>query len=163
MNEKITKGDFIQEAPREMIIVTNGSASIISNNQESLAIRNEILVDNALSMTVKGSWNGKKDGAVHMLMGKITMFDYEFDSNSNYPLIFKMTHNGYEYQGGVGRVKDLQTGEIYIFVTQREVVNKYAEEFYDRSSCEKECCELLVKGQIKQGVTIEECVRALCK
>jgi len=163
MTEKITKGDFIQEAPREMIIVSNGSASIISNNQESLVIRNEFLVDNSLSMTVKGSWNGKKDGAVHMLMGKITMFDYEFDSNSNYPLIFKMTHNGYEYQRGVGRVKDLQTGEIYIFVTQRGAVNEYGEEFFDRSSCEKECCELLVKGQVKQGVTIEECVRALCK
>ena len=163
MTEKITKGDFIQEAPREMIIVSNGSASIISNNQESLVVRNEFLVDNSLSMIAKGSWNGKKEGAVHMLMGKITMFDYDFDSNSNYPLIFKITHNGYEYQRGVGRVKDLQSGEIYIFVTQRGTVNEYGEEFFDRSSCEKECCELLMKGQVKQGVTIEECVRALCK
>ena len=70
----------------------------------------------------------------------------------------------YDYLHRLGfSVKDLQTGEIYIFVTQRGTVNEYGEEFIDRSSCEKECCELLVKGQVKQGVTIEECVRALCK
>jgi hypothetical protein len=163
MTEKDSKGDFIQEAPREMIIVSNGFASIISNDQDSFVIGNEFLVDNSMNMTVKGSWNGKKDGAVHMLMGKITMFDYEFDSNGSYPLIFKMTHDGYEYQSGEGRVKDLQTGETYVLISQAGAMSEYKGYLVDRSSCEKECCELLLKGQMKQGVSIEECMRTLCK
>ena len=96
-------------------------------------------------------------------MGKITMFDYEFDSNNNYPLIFKMTPDGYEYQGGAGRVKDLQTGEIYVLIAQGKTMSEYDGKFVNRLACERECCELLIKGQIKQGITIEECAEALCK
>jgi len=163
MTERNAKGHFIQEAPREMIIVANGFARITTKDQQPLVIGGEFLVDNSLNTTVKGSWNGKKDGALHMLMGKITMFDYEFDSNSSYPLIFKMKRDGYEYQGGAGRVKDLQTGEIYVLVAQERATNVYGVEFFERLSCERECCELLVNGQIKQGVTIDECVKAVCR
>jgi hypothetical protein len=165
MSLKNVKGDFFQEAPREMIIVSNGFASVITKDQESLVIGKEFLVDNSLNMAMKGNWNGKKNGAVHMLMGKITIFDYEFDSNSNYPLVFKITGDGYEYLGGVGRVKDLQTGEIYVLVAQEKAINEneYEGEFFDRHACERECCELLLRGQIKEGVTIKECVKALCK
>lgn len=161
--EKSVKGDFIQEAPREMIIVSNGFAKITTKDQLSLTVRGEFLVNNLLNMTVRGSWDGKKDGAVHMLMGKLSMFDYEFDSSSSHPLIFRMTRDGYEYQGGAGRVKDLQSGEVYVLVAQGKFLNEFEGAFFDRVACEKECCELLVKGQIKQGVTIEECVKALCK
>jgi hypothetical protein len=161
--EKSVKGDFIQEAPREMIIVSNGIAKISTTDKLSLTVRGEFLVNNLLDMTVRGNWDGKKNGAVHMLMGKLSMFDYEFDSNSSYPLIFRMTHNGYEYQAGAGRVKDLQSGEVYILVAQEKVLNEFEGTFFDRVACEKECCELLLKGQIKQGVTIEECAKALCK
>ena len=163
MTEKNAKKDFIQEAPGEMIIVSNGLARLYTKDQHTLVIGGEFLVDNSLKITVKGSWNGKKNGAVHMLMGKITMFDYEFDSNSKYPFIFKMTDDGYEYQGGAGRVKDLQTGEVYVLLAQGRAMDEFEGKFFDRLSCEKECCELLLKEQIKQGITIEECVRALCK
>jgi hypothetical protein len=161
--EKRTKGDFIQEAPREMIIVSNGIARIATTEQLSLIVRGEFLVNNLLNMTIKGNWDGKKDGAVHMLMGKLSMFDYEFDSDSNYPLIFRMTHDGYEYQAGAGRVKDLQSGEVYILVPQGKSLNKFDGTLFDTASCEKECCELLLKGQIKQGLTIGECAKTLCK
>ncbi len=163
MTEKNAKKDFIQEAPREMIIVSNGHARLHSKDQHTLVIGGEFLVDNSLKMTVEGSWNGKKNGALHMLMGKITMFDYEFDSNSKYPFIFKITDDGYEYQGGSGRVKDLQTGEVYILLAQGRAINEFEGNFFQRLSCEKECCELLLKQQIKHGLTIEDCVRALCK
>jgi hypothetical protein len=162
MSGKNVKGDFFQEAPREMIIVSNGFANIITKEQLSLIIGGEFLVDTSLNMIMKGSWNGEKVGAVHMLMGKINMFDYEFDSNSNYPLIFKMTHDGYEYQSGEGRVKDLQTGETYVLISQERNITDEGY-FPNNLSCEKECCELLMSGQIKHGVTLEECVRALCK
>ena len=161
--EKNVRGDFIQEAQRDMIIVSNALAKIITKDEMALTVGGEFLVDNLMNMTVKGSWNGKKDGAVHMLMGKITMFDYEFDSSSNYPLIFKMTPDGYEYQEGAGRIKDLQTGEIYILVSQGKATKEYFGKFVNRLACERECCELLIKGQIKQGITIDECSEALCK
>jgi len=157
------KGLFIQEAPREMIIVSNGFAKIIMKDQLPLNIGREFLLDNQLNLTMKGNWDGKKEGAVHMLMGKITIYGYEFDSNSNYPLIFKMTRDGYVYQDGAGRVRDLKTGEIYVLVALREDTDKCKIDLIDRLVCEKECCELLIKGQIKQGVTIEECVNHLCK
>jgi hypothetical protein len=157
------KGNFIQESPREMIIVSNGFAKILTKEQLPLDISGEFFVDNLLNLTVKGSWDGKKEGAVHMLMGRITMFDYEFVSNSNYPLIFQITRDGYVYQDGTGRVKDLKTGEVYILVAIREGMEKYQGGLIDRVACEKECCELLIKGQVKQGVTIEECVKAMCK
>jgi hypothetical protein len=41
-------------------------------------------------------------------------------------------------------------------------MEKYQGGLIDRVACEKECCELLIKGQVKQGVTIEECVKAMC-
>jgi hypothetical protein len=157
------KGNFIQESPKEMIIVSNGFAKILTKDQLPLNIGGEFFVDSLLNLTVKGRWDGKKEGAVHMLMGRITMFDYEFVSNSNYPLIFKMTRDGYVYQDGAGRIKDLKTGEVYILVDIREDMEIYQGGLIDRLACERECCELLIKGQVKQGVTIEGCVKAMCK
>lgn len=153
------RGTFIQEAPREMIIVSNGVAKIITQDQLLLNISGEFLVDNLLNLTVRGNWDGKKEGALHMLLGKINMFDYEFISNSNHPLIFRMTRDGYVYQDGTGRIRDLITGEVYVLIA----TDKCKIDLIDRLVCEKECCELLIKGQIKQGITIEECVNHLCK
>jgi hypothetical protein len=61
-----------------------------------------------------GSWDGKKSGAIHRLLGKIKMFDYEFDSNTDDPLVFKVTGSGYLYLSGTGSVKDLKTGKTYL-------------------------------------------------
>jgi hypothetical protein len=157
------KGPFIQEAPGEMIIVSNGFAKIITQDQSLINIGGEFLVDNLLNLRVRGNWDGKKEGALHMLLGKITMFDYEFISNSNYPFIFRMTRDGYVYQNGTGRIRDLITGEVYVLIPQREDTDKCNIDLIDRLVYEKECCELLIKGQIKQGITIEECVNHLCK
>lgn len=56
-------------------------------------------------------WDGKKEGAVHTILGKLTMFDYAFDSNETAPLKFKITKDGYVYLEGKGTVTDLKTGE----------------------------------------------------
>lgn len=57
-----------------------------------------------------GIWDGKKDGAIHTILGKLTMFDYEFLSEEKTPLKFKITKAGYVYLEGKGTVKDLKTG-----------------------------------------------------
>ena len=57
-----------------------------------------------------GIWDGKKDGAIHTILGKLTMFDYEFVSEEKAPLKFKITKDSYVYLEGEGTVKDLKTG-----------------------------------------------------
>ena len=57
---------------------------------------------------------GKKEGAVHTIIGNLTMFDYEFDSNEKSPLKFKITKDGYVYQEGKGTVKDLKSGKKHV-------------------------------------------------
>jgi hypothetical protein len=58
-------------------------------------------------------WDGKKEGAVHTIVGTLTMFDYVFDSMQTVPLKFKVTKNGYLYLEGEGTVTDLKTGKKY--------------------------------------------------
>jgi len=57
-------------------------------------------------------WDGKKNGAIHTILGKVTMYDYEFVSDEKAPLTFKLTKDGYVYFEGKGTVKDLNTGQI---------------------------------------------------
>jgi hypothetical protein len=33
----------------------------------------------------------------------------------------------------------------------------------DKRSCEKDCSEMFKKGQLKQGLAVEDCIKALCK
>jgi len=60
---------------------------------------------------LKGIWDGDKDGAIHTIVGNLTMYDYEFSSDDKVPLVFKLTKDGYVYLEGKGTVKDLKTGE----------------------------------------------------
>jgi len=70
-------------------------------------------VDKCLN-PIDGIWDGKKEGAVHTILGKLTMFDYEFDSDEQAPLRFRATKDGYVYLNGKGRVRDLKTGETHV-------------------------------------------------
>lgn len=74
----------------------------------------EFLVDKSLNPFI-GIWDGKKEGAVHTIKGKLTMFEYEFDSDGNSPLKFKITKDGYVYLEGKGTVIDLKVGKKYTF------------------------------------------------
>jgi hypothetical protein len=60
-------------------------------------------------------WFGKKEGATHILKGNVVLFDYEFNSNKDNPLTFKITKNGYVYVKGSGTVKDLKANKTYTF------------------------------------------------
>lgn len=74
----------------------------------------KFLVDKCLN-PLDGIWDGKKDGAIHRIIGTLKMFDYEFQSDETSPLVFKLTKNGYLYLEGKGTVADLRTGEKHIF------------------------------------------------
>ena len=62
-----------------------------------------------------GIWDGKKEGAIHTIIGNLTMFEYEFQSDEASPLVFRLTKNGYEYVEGKGVVIDLTTEKRYTF------------------------------------------------
>jgi ankyrin repeat protein len=74
----------------------------------------KFLVDKCLN-PLSGIWDGKKDGAIHTITGRIRMFDYEFQSDDVTPLMFKLTKKGYLYVEGKGTVTDLKTGLKYTF------------------------------------------------
>ncbi|MCX5800855.1 MAG: hypothetical protein NTX17_05645 [Candidatus Eisenbacteria bacterium] len=74
----------------------------------------KFLVSKCLS-PVDGIWDGKKDGAIHTIIGRLTMFDYEFQSDKANPLIFKLTKTGYLYVQGTGTTIDLKTGQKYTY------------------------------------------------
>ena len=61
----------------------------------------------------EGKWDGKKEGAVHRLKGKLKYFGYEFDSNVNNPLTFRVMQSGYAYLHGSGTVKDTENDKVY--------------------------------------------------
>lgn len=113
------EGKFTSKAPKdkEVIIVSDGFAVIVMNinpiGEIPAKVKGEFFVDDSLNLTGEGKWDGKKVGAIHTIIGKVTMFGYEFDSNSNDPLVFKMTQAGYAYQSGAGTIKVLKDGKIY--------------------------------------------------
>jgi outer membrane protein assembly factor BamD (BamD/ComL family) len=119
-----SSGEFTLKAPEEMIIVSE--VSVITRIQmpdTGISHRVEaaggFFVNNFLDVAEprvepKGKgWDWKKKGAVHIIKGRLTMFDYEFDSDPTQLLTFKMTNKGYVYLSGVGTVKDLKSGDIY--------------------------------------------------
>lgn len=73
----------------------------------------KFLVDKCLN-PISGIWDGKKDGAIHTILGNLSIFDYEFQSDEVSPLVFKITKAGYEYVEGKGVVIDLKTGKKYL-------------------------------------------------
>ena len=85
-------------------------------------IEGNIAVDSTLEIVPQseqhegpaGKWDGKGEGAVHRIVGKVTMFDYEFDPDPKNPLTFKMTPKGYKHESGSGTVKDKKTGDTYV-------------------------------------------------
>ncbi len=79
-------------------------------------IKGSLPVDSRLNIQssgLGGEWDGKKEGAIHRLMGKVKLFDYEFDSDPKDPLTFKMTSEGYRYLRGSGIVTDATTGKTF--------------------------------------------------
>lgn len=113
------EGTFTQKAQEGVkTFVVMGATAIIRTEHETLGViplnvRGEFLVDEMLKMTADGDWDGKKDGAVHTILGRLTMFGYAFDSNETAPLKFKITKDGYVYLEGKGTVNDLKIGKQY--------------------------------------------------
>jgi hypothetical protein len=104
-----------------IIIVSGGKCVMLLNSgagEYHFLIRGEFLVNDSLRMvgTTQGKWDGKKEGATHTLIGKINILYYEFNSNTDNPLIFKITSAGYKYIKGKGNVKDLKSGKEYSFL-----------------------------------------------
>ncbi len=101
----------------KVFVVSGATATLYQEvrglGKVGLKVRGEFLVDEFLKVAGIGSWDGNKDGAVHTVLGKLTMFDYEFDSNETTPLKFKITKDGYVYLEGTGTVKDLKMGNKY--------------------------------------------------
>lgn len=133
----------------------------------SLKVLGEFLVDDSLTFNTLNTgfsmkWDGRKEGALHVLIGKIAMFDYEFDSKIDNPLVFKQLKQGYVFQGGAGTVKDLKSGKVYN-LNSRPLEGIEAGDKIDKKSCNTNCTELLKKGQLKEGLTLDECIKELCK
>jgi hypothetical protein len=74
----------------------------------------KFLVDKCLN-PFDGIWDGKKEGAIHTIIGNLKMFEYEFQSDEASPLVFRLTKSGYEYVEGKGVVIDLKTEKKYTF------------------------------------------------
>lgn len=114
------QGTFTQKAPKgvKTFIVTGATAILETDHPQlgkiPLNIGGEFLVKDSLEFGANGHWDGNKEGAVHTLLGKLTMFDYEFTSDANSPLTFQLTKDGYIYVDGKGTVKDLKTGKVEI-------------------------------------------------
>ncbi len=70
-------------------------------------------VDKELNVIPKGEWQGKRAGAIHKLVGRISMYDYEFESDPDDPLVFKVTKNGYTFLHGIGKIKDTANAKKY--------------------------------------------------
>lgn len=75
----------------------------------------KFLVDKCLNPLNDIIWDGKKDGAIHTIFGRLRMFDYEFQSDEASLLVFKLTKNGYLHLEGKGTVTDLKTSQKYTF------------------------------------------------
>jgi|GEM_PF-2603038 len=70
-------------------------------------------VDKTLGVLPKGTWEGKKDGAVHKLVGRISILDYEFESDEDDPLTFVVTGKGYRFLHGIGKIADATSAKTY--------------------------------------------------
>ena len=123
-----SKSGGAQYAPpdKDRIAVLNVTATIpptvldpFRKRRQCLIVSGEFLANESLKPH-QGEWNGKKEGAAHVLNGKIAMFDYVFDSDPEDPLMFKMTPKGYQYLRGKGRVEHTKTGKSYFLKTKPE-------------------------------------------
>lgn len=52
-------------------------------------------------------------------------------------------------------IGEIDEKEIMAGIESRDII--------DKEPCKKECNELYRKGQLRQGVTSEECIKSLCK
>jgi uncharacterized protein len=69
-------------------------------------------IDSNLALS-DGKWDGKREGAVHRLQGKLAFCGYEFDSAAGNPLTFQLTKDGYKFLYGSGTVKDAETQKVH--------------------------------------------------
>jgi hypothetical protein len=112
------EGDFTQKAlPDKKLIVVSDSNAIKNLNLPPVGnapciIMGEFFINENIEVP-DGSWDGNKIGAMHTIIGKLTLFDYEFESSKDTPLKFKMTKEGYAYVSGSGSVNDLKAGKTY--------------------------------------------------
>ncbi len=74
----------------------------------------EFPTDKSLNIFMGGQWDGKKEGAIHKILGRINLFGYEFISGETAPLTFMMTKKGYRFLHGSGTIKDPKSGKSYV-------------------------------------------------
>lgn len=120
----VFSGDNDHIAAKSFIVAEAATAVIpIMINREAIVCNaeGEIPLDEHLRPIVDPSvkhlahWEGEKDGSTHIIIGRMRIFDYEFDSDTNEPLTFKITKNGYFYLKGKGVVYDLETNKLFKF------------------------------------------------
>ena len=85
-NRVDAEGSFTQTSPDgvKTFIVAGARAKIRQQISEAgrevpFIIEGEFLVDETLKMTTKGEWDGKKEGAVHTILGKLTTWNSATD------------------------------------------------------------------------------------
>ncbi len=72
----------------------------------------DFVVDAQTGKLKDNNWN---DGAVHTLIGNITIKGYKFSSDTNNPLVFEMVWSkGYVYKHGKGTVTTPKDTTIYL-------------------------------------------------
>jgi hypothetical protein len=109
-------GEVTATASRERIIASGGSGITRLQTEfgnPRVKVIGEFFLDSTLN-SAEGivGWDGKREGAIHTLQGKLTICGYEFDSDPLRPLTFKMTRKGYVYLQGVGTAKDLKKAMV---------------------------------------------------
>lgn len=82
----------------------------------------EFFLDKCLNYLGMGFWDGKKAGATHIIIGKIEMFEYMFESDADNPLEFKMSKQGYVFQSGAGKVTDNTNGKIWNLIKGKTII-----------------------------------------
>lgn len=107
-------GETTTEAKEEMIIASGTTAyqmlPLTGGLKARVKVSGEFFLDESLKAFGDSTWDGMKEGAVHVIMGTIEVFGYRFESDTKTPLTFKVTQKGYSYLTGSGTVEDKQTG-----------------------------------------------------
>lgn len=120
----VFSGDIDYIATKSFIVAETTTATIpimIDGRIIECNAEGEIPLDEHLRPEVNPSiqhlahWEGEKDGSTHIIVGRIRIFSYEFDSDTNEPLTFKITKNGYFYLNGKGVVYDSETNKLFKF------------------------------------------------
>ncbi len=104
--------------PTTMIYGANDCTVLVYSGIEVRIEGGGIPVDLELKPNFSGGawikeWCVKKGGAIHKIVGKVSMFCYEYDSDPRDPLTFRVTPEGYEFLYGIGSVKDTGTGRTH--------------------------------------------------